>query len=156
MIKRLFAFGLSLSLAGTVLAAEKVRYSNHFKPTPFYGLPAIAAVEKGFFKERGLEVSYTAFDSSSLQARALAAGELDVGSHGLDTAVFSIVRKAPLIIIGDPKMPVPFVLWVLKDSPLREPSQLKGTRIGVTGLAELPRRLVDQLLPKIGLGKADI
>ena len=156
MIKRLFAFGLSLSLAGTVLAAEKVRYANHFKLTPFYGLPAIAAVEKGFFKERGLEVSYVGFDLASLMARAVATGDLDVGTYGHDSAVFSIVRKVPLTIIGDPKMPVPFALWVLKDSPLREPSQLKGTRIGVVGLAELPRRLVDQLLPKIGLDKADI
>lgn len=137
-------------------AADKIRYANHFKPTAFYGLPAIAAVEKGFFKEKGLEVSYVGFDSPSLMIRAMSAGDLDVGTYGLDTAVFSIVRKAPVVIIGDPKMPVPFALWVLKDSPLKEARQLKGAKIGVTGLLELPRRLVDQLLPKIGLSKDDI
>ena len=137
-------------------AAEKIRYANHFKPTPFYGLPAIAAVEKGFFKEKGLEVSYAGFDSPSLMGRAMASGDLDVGTYGLDTAVFTIVRKTPIVLIGDPKMPVPFALWVLKNSPLKEPGQLKGARIGVTGQAELPRRLVDQLLPKIGMDIKDV
>lgn len=153
MRKAFLLFFLFFLLSLPAQGAEKVRYANHFKATAYYGLPAIAALEKGFFEERGLEVKYLPFDGAALMMRGLAAGEVDVASYGFDTAVMAVTRKVPTVLAGDPKMVLPFILWVLADSPLKEPTQLKGTKVGITALGVLPQRLAIIALSKLGLEK---
>jgi taurine transport system substrate-binding protein len=50
-------------------------------------IPAYIAVQKGFFKEQGLNVEFKSFPTSSARMTALAAGAVDFGSTGAISAI---------------------------------------------------------------------
>ena len=53
--------------------------------------PVFVGVEKGFFKEFGIEPELVFFQAAAPIATALAAGQLDVGATGLTAALYNIV-----------------------------------------------------------------
>lgn len=121
-----------LSLGLTAHAAEKVRFSVNIKTNPYYTLPVLAALERGLWKEAGAEAEYIPFDSGTTMQRAMAAGAIDVGLEGLGGIIQGIVGGLPLIIVADPQMVTQFYFWVRPDSPIKEPKDLKGGKLGVT------------------------
>src|ERR1700754_1299100 len=50
-------------------------------------LPTFAAIERGFFREEGLEVAVTTTPSSVFQAQKIAAGEFDIAFTAFDNVV---------------------------------------------------------------------
>ncbi len=64
--------------------------------------PIFVGVEKGFFKEFGVEPELVYFQAAAPIATALAAGQLDVGATGLTAALYNIV-------LGGEK------LWIVAD-----------------------------------------
>ena len=92
------------------------------------------ALEKGFFREQGVDAELTFFQAAAPIATALAAGQIDVGATGLTAALYNIVLGGErLWIVADngrewPSYPVTAIV-VQKD--VRD---LKGRRIGVTEL----------------------
>src|SRR3972149_11396853 len=138
-------------LANDLGAVEKARWGVHFRDNPLYGIPALAAVDRGFFKEEGLEVEVIEFASAGLLERAYAAGALEVGTTGLPDVIVSVSRGSPQIMVADPHMRVDFVLWALVDSPIKRPEELKGTKIGVTRFGISPHILATGALRQVGL-----
>ena len=51
----------ALGFAANVLAAERLRFSVHIRTSPDYVMPVLAALDKGFWKESGVEVEYIGF-----------------------------------------------------------------------------------------------
>ena len=98
--------------------------------------PADAAdrVEKGFFREQGVDPELTFFQAAAPIATALAAGQIDVGATGLTAALYNIVLGGErLWLVADkgrewPGYPLTAIV-VQKDL-----CDLKGRRIGVTQL----------------------
>lgn len=132
MIKRLLVFSLTLFLAGTTLAEEKVRFATSMKAYPLHMLPVMAAEEKGFFKKHGLEVEWTAFDAGPLMHRALAGGFIDMGLQGAGSQIQAASRGIPVIIVADSKGKEDFFFFVKGDSAVKGPGDLRGAKIGVT------------------------
>ena len=64
--------------------------------------PIFVGVEKGYFKEFGVEPELVYFQAAAPIATALAAGQLDVGATGLTAALYNIV-------LGGEK------LWIVAD-----------------------------------------
>lgn len=156
MIGKIIGAGLVtavlLGLAAlNALTAEKARWGVHFRENPYYGLPAWAAYEKGFWQEQGLEVEIVEFGSAAVLVTAVAAGAVDVGTHGIESVPLAISRGVPQVIVADPKMSVEFVLWVLTDSPLKKLEDLKGGNIGVSRLGTTPHRLAQIAVERAGL-----
>jgi NitT/TauT family transport system substrate-binding protein len=59
------------------------------------------AVERGYFREQGLEVEFTPFDSAAGMIAPLASGQLDVGAGGVGAGLFNAVaRGVPIRIVG--------------------------------------------------------
>src|SRR5712692_4495803 len=104
--------------------------------------PIFIGVEKGFFKEFGVEPELIYFQAAAPIATALAAGQLEVGATGLTAALYNIVLGGEqLWIVADkgrewPGYPLTGIvvqreLW---ESGLRSIGDLKGKRIGITTL----------------------
>ena len=102
--------------------------------------PIFVGVDKGFFKEYGIEPELVFFQAAAPIATALAAGQLDVGATGLTAALYNIVLGGEqLWIVADkgrewPGYPLTGIvvqkeLW---DGGLKSVEGLKGKRIGVT------------------------
>src|SRR5581483_11296134 len=104
--------------------------------------PIFVGVEKGFFREFGVEPELVFFQAAAPIATAVAAGQVDVGATGLTAAFYNIVLGGQkLWIVADkgrdwPGYPLTAIV-VQKDlweDGLRTVAGLKGKRIGITQL----------------------
>ena len=126
--------------------------------------PLFIGVDKGFFREFGVEPELVFFQAAAPIATALAAGQLDVGATGLTAALYNIVLGGEqLWIVADkgrewPGYPLVAIvvqkdLW---DAGLRSVADLRGKRIGVTQLGSTFHYHIGNVLEKHGLGLADV
>ncbi len=121
-------------------------------------------VEKGFFKEYGVDPELVFFQAAAPIATALAAGQLEVGATGLTAALYNIVLGGEkLWIVADkgrewPGYPLTGIVVQkeLYDSGLRSIGDLKGKRIGITTLGSTFHYHLGQILEKSGLKLADV
>jgi NitT/TauT family transport system substrate-binding protein len=127
--------------------------------------PIFVGVEKGFFREFGIEPELVYFQAAAPIATALAAGQLEVGATGLTAALYNIVLGGEqLWIVADkgrewPGYPLVGIvvqkeLW--ESGALRAVKDLKGRRIGVTQLGSTFHYHLGNILEKDGLTLADV
>jgi len=76
--------------------------------------PVFVGVDKGFFREHGVEPELVFFEAAAPIATALAAGQIEVGATGLTAALYSIV-------LGGQK------LWIVADKG-RDGARLSAER----------------------------
>jgi NitT/TauT family transport system substrate-binding protein len=150
--------GLLLALASSVHAQDKVKVGV-LKLTS--SAPLFVGVEKGFFKEFGVEPELVYFQAAAPIATALAAGQIDVGATGLTAALYNIVLGGErLWIVADkgrewPGYPLTAIV-VHVDSPVRSIGDLRGKRIGVTQLGSTFHYHLGNVLEKEGLSLKDV
>ncbi|MBQ2641064.1 MAG: ABC transporter substrate-binding protein, partial [Lachnospiraceae bacterium] len=99
--------------------------------------PLYVAEEEGLFEENGLDVEIVEFQSASDQSVAYEAGELD--GMMTDMIVQSLVNKSSedgmktvAMAFGGDASEGRFIVASSPDSEITEPSQLAGTKIGIS------------------------
>lgn len=162
MRRILAVLSMAVLLAGSPAgAAERVKVGV-LKLTS--SAPVFVGVEKGFFKEYGVDPELVFFQAAAPIATALAAGQLEVGATGLTAALFNIVLGGETLwIVADkgrewPGYPLTAIvvqkeLW---EAGLRTVRDLKGRRIGVTQLGSTFHYHIGNILQKEGLALADV
>jgi NitT/TauT family transport system substrate-binding protein len=161
MIRRLFGVLAVLGLLAGTAEADTVKVGA-LKLTS--SAPLFVGVEKGFFKEFGVEPELVFFQAAAPIATALAAGQIDVGATGLTAALYNIVLGGEKVwIVADkgrewPGYPLTAIvvqteLW---DGGLRGIGGLKGKRIGITQLGSTFHYHLGNVLAKEGLALADV
>ena len=126
--------------------------------------PLFIGVEKGFFKEFGVEPELVFFQAAAPIATALAAGQIDVGATGLTAALYNIVLGGEkLWIVADkgrewPGYPLTAIVVQkeLADGGLKGVADLKGKRIGITQLGSTFHYHLGNVLEKHGLTLNDV
>jgi NitT/TauT family transport system substrate-binding protein len=127
--------------------------------------PIFVGVEKGFFKEFGVEPELVYFQAAAPIATALAAGQVDVGATGLTAALYNIVLQGEkLWIVADkgrewPGFPLVGIvvqkeLW--ESGKVKTIRDLKGHTIGVTQLGSTFHFHIGNILEKEGLSLGDV
>jgi NitT/TauT family transport system substrate-binding protein len=146
---------------GPAAAADRVKVGA-LKLTS--SAPLFVGVDKGFFKEHGVDVELVFFQAAAPIATAVATGQVDVGATGLTAALYNIVLGGErLWIVADkgrewPGYPLTAIvvqkeLW---DGGLRSVRDLKGRRIGVTQLGSTFHYHLGNVLEKEGLRLEDV
>jgi NitT/TauT family transport system substrate-binding protein len=173
-MRRLSRLALVLAaLAGVFLSPGAEAQSPAPLPTPLKvgvlkltsSAPIFIGVEKGYFKEFGIEPELVYFQAAAPIATALAAGQLDVGATGLTAALYNIVLGGEkLWIVADkgrewPGYPLVAIvaqkeLW--DSGGLRSIKDLKGKRIGVTQIGSTFHYHIGNILEKDWLTLADV
>ena len=126
---------LTLLGAPALVRAQGVKLRIGYWPVAS-GLPFFAAVDKGYFKEAGLDVEPVKFASAQQVAEAMIAGRADGSSNGTASAALCIAELAQpglLQIICTNPTNAKYVLdeyIVAKDSPVKAIRELSGKRIG--------------------------
>lgn len=99
-------------------------------------LPLYVAIEQGYFKDEGIEVELTRFNSSNELGNAGAADKIDVLSGVASSVVFdigSVSGKKDLVFITNPYSNIPNhvtdFLVVKKNSSIKEIKDLKGKKV---------------------------
>lgn len=113
-------------------ALEKVRLATSVKDNPTFYLPILAGQEKEIWKKQGLEVEWVPFRAGGEMAPAVAGGHVGIGITTAVLATQWLARAFPVIVVGAWDLKEEWSLWVVTDSPLKKPMDLKGTRIGIT------------------------
>jgi NitT/TauT family transport system substrate-binding protein len=173
-LRGLVALAVALVIGLTVVAIAGAQSTAAPKPVPSAmkvgvlkltsSAPIFVGVEKGFFKEFGVEPELVYFQAAAPIATALAAGQLDVGATGLTAALYNIVLGGEkLWIVADKgrEWPgYPLVAIVVQkeawDGGLRSIKDLRGKRIGVTQLGSTFHYHIGNILEKDGLRLSDV
>lgn len=155
-MKRLIIIITTLVLGMALLTScarkpEKVRigYIPHMS-----GLPFFVALEKGYFKEEGLDVEFVKCGYREYMD-ALLTGRVDIIAPTSFPSLFGIEVESPgllkFFLPGGEKKDGDIIYGILvrKDSPMKTMEELKGKKIGVTDpITTVNLKLI---LKKIGL-----
>ena len=150
------ALALAALLPLRAMAAEQIVVSNF--GVAANGMPYAIAMEKGFFKEEGADVTgILSSNGGGTTIRNLLGGNLDYGEVDLAGTVTAIEQGNDLHIISDNVLTVGEFVWAVKpDSPIKSLAEFKGHKIGYTNPRSTSQALNVLLLQTIGLTQADV
>jgi NitT/TauT family transport system substrate-binding protein len=84
------------------------------------------ALDKGYYKERGLDVTMENSKGSGDSIAKVASGRADVGLADAAVVIAAISRGADVKDVGMVFDKTPLNIWSRKDAPITEPKQLEG------------------------------
>ncbi len=148
------ALALAAAVAGSA-CAEEIVVSNY--GVAANGMPYAIAIEKGFFKSEGADVTGILSSSGGgTTVRNLLTGNLAYGEIDLAGTVAAIQQGADLKIISENVLTVAEFVWAIKpDSPMKTLKDLKGKKIGYTNPRSTSQALDILLLEQAGLKPDD-
>jgi NitT/TauT family transport system substrate-binding protein len=151
----LLASMLATGLSGHATAAEQIVVSNY--GIAANGMPYAIAMEKGFFKEEGADVSGILSSSGGgTTVRNMLGGNLAYGEIDLAGTVAAIQQGADLKIVSDNVLTVAEFVWATKpDSAIHTLQDFKGKKIGYTNPRSTSQALDVLLLEQAGLKAED-
>ncbi len=97
--------------------------------------PIFIAIEKGFYKDEGLDVTLNYSKGSSDAARQLAAGNVDWGIFSSAATMQTVQRGFPLKSIMQIYYPDTFDVVVPAESDVKTMADMKGKTLGLSDLA---------------------
>jgi NitT/TauT family transport system substrate-binding protein len=123
------------------------------------------AIEKGFFKEQGVNTEISNFDSAAKMVPALVAGELEVSVGSASAGLFNAVaQQAPFRIVADKGQTREgygfSLLAVRKDlvdsGQVKAFKDLKGKKIAILAKGNIQHYLVGKMAEEVGLTINDV
>jgi NitT/TauT family transport system substrate-binding protein len=132
---------VGLTAAGTA-AADTITVTHW--GSAFYGAPYAVAMEKGFFKQRGVDVTGVLTSTGGgTSVRNTLAGDLPYGEVALPAAIEAIRAGQPITIVCAGVESVADILWVAKpDSAMASIKDIVGKKIGYTAPGSVTNMLI--------------
>lgn len=108
-----------------------------------YGLPFAIAMEKGYFKDAGLNITgFLTSQGGGSTVRNAMASEIPYGEVALPAAIAAIKQGVPLTIVHGGVLSLADLVWVAKkDSTIASVKDLKGKTLGYSG----PKSVTDMV-----------
>jgi NitT/TauT family transport system substrate-binding protein len=119
-----------------------------------YGVPYAVAVEKGYFRDIGLDVTgFLTSAGGGTTIRNVLASELPYGEVSLPAALVALKQGLKLTIIHGGVARGTDQLWVVRkdDDSIKKPEDLKGKKIGFSGPNGVTDILSSIMLDRYGL-----
>jgi NitT/TauT family transport system substrate-binding protein len=153
MLRSIVAALFAVVAAGPALAADKVTlmlnwyvYGEH---APFY-----YGVEKGFFKEVGIDLEIQEGRGSGTVTQVVAAKTVQLGYVDVPTMMRAAVKGAPVQAVGVALQTNPMSVMGFAEKNIRKPEDIKGKTVATT-----PGDSMSQIWPlflkKTGLKESD-
>lgn len=124
----------------------------------FYGAPYAVAMDKGFFRKRGVDVTgiLTAAGGGTA-VRNTVAGDIPFGEVSLAAAVQAIRSGQKLRIVAGGVQSVGDQAWIVKrGSPVHSLKDLAGKRVGYTSPGSVSNMVILMALKANGMTAADV
>ena len=148
----LFALAAAITVPTSQIAQAETITVTHWGGQ-FYGVPYAVAMEKGFFKKNGVDVSgiLTAAGGGTAVRNTLAGG-IPFGEVSLAAAVQAINAGQKLIIIGAGAWSVADQMWLVKkDSTLQGIKDLAGKQVAYTAPGSVSNMIILMALKANGM-----
>jgi ABC-type nitrate/sulfonate/bicarbonate transport system substrate-binding protein len=140
-----FCGGFSLTpeshAADTKLTIAMLRSATQ---TPYY-----VAAEAGFYKNYGLNVLPVQFSGGTQGIMALVAGDVQINTSGGPAAINARLKGGNVILVGTNVGVFPYILYTA--GGINKAEDLKGKRVGVSGLGGVTHFAMIYALKKLGL-----
>ena len=135
--------------------AEEIEVGNY--GVSANGMPYAVAMEKGFFKEEGADITgILSSQGGGTSMRNMMTGSLAYGEINPTAVVIAIRQGADLKIISDNVLTVSEFIWVTKaDSPIKTLQDLKGKKFGYTNPKSTSQALAILVVQAGGLKSDD-
>src|SRR3954447_7490903 len=115
ILRILRACTLALGVAGLAQPARAETITVTHWGAAFYGAPYAVAIAKGFFKQRGVDISGVLTSTGGgTSVRNTLAGDLPYGEVALPAAIEAIRAGQPLKIVCAGAESVADILWIAK------------------------------------------
>jgi NitT/TauT family transport system substrate-binding protein len=127
--------------------------------------PTFLGIERGYFKELGIEIHIENLTSSNDMVALLSSDQLDVGHQAIAPAMFNAVARGVAVrMVADhggniPGRTTPSLAIrtdLLEQAPWTGYERLKGMKMAVQGLGSLSEWQVEQMLARGGLQPSDV
>lgn len=113
------------------------------------------ALQEGYYKDAGLNVTIVKGQGSGTTAKLVASGQAGLAFADAVATMQVIAQGAPIKVISTMYQSVPNSVTVLKSSGITELSQLKGKKVA-DPVGETPSALFPLLLDANGLAESDV
>jgi NitT/TauT family transport system substrate-binding protein len=130
--RTVLAGATALALASglpALAASEKVTFALNWFPVGDHAAYYVA-LDKGYFSERGLDVSLENSKGSGDVINKIGTGRAEIGLADSSAVIAALARGAEIKIIGMVFDKTPLNVFSRKDNPITEPKQLEGKSIG--------------------------
>jgi NitT/TauT family transport system substrate-binding protein len=127
--------------------------------------PFFIAIERGYFRDQGIEVISETFDTGPKMIPSLATGQLDVGSGAISAGLFNAVaREISIKLVAHQAASTPghgnIAMFVRKDlldsGAFKDFPDMKGKKVAITSKASQSEVLLDKALQHGGLTMSDV
>jgi NitT/TauT family transport system substrate-binding protein len=128
--------------------------------------PIFIAMDKGYYRDEGLDVQLERFDSGSKMIAPLSVGQLDVGEGEPGTALFNAINQGLEIKVvcgasvfnKEGYASIPFIVRkdLVDSGEITQPSDLKGKKIAVNVPRGMAEYMIVQVLESGGLTVEDV
>ena len=134
--------------------AEEIVVSNY--GVSANGMPYAIALEKGYFKEEGANVTgILSSAGGGTTLRNMLAGNAPYAEVNPNAVIAAIQQGADIKFVSDNVLTVAEFVWAVKpDSPIRSAKDLKGKKMGYTNPRSTSQALANLIIQSAGL-KAD-
>ena len=120
---------LGLSVPGT--GAEKFKLGTATKDEPHYYLLFTAAEQQKIWQANGLDGEWVPLRGAAPVYQALAARAIQLGMSSTLGGFQAASRGLPVVMIYNLLPAWPNAIYVMAASPIKEPRDLKGARVGI-------------------------
>jgi NitT/TauT family transport system substrate-binding protein len=149
------AIALATALSGAPARAESIKVGL----SKLLSYPAVPiAIDRGYFKEQGIDAEMVFFDSAQPVAVAVASGGVDFGVSGLSAAFYTLAGQGQLRMIAASGYEQPgfyniVLLGSLKafGAGLKSPKDLPGHAVAVTQLGTSLQLNLGRIAEKFGV-----
>jgi len=128
----------------------------------FSFVPAEVGQAVGIYKKHGLDLTISAFGGDAKLQQAMAADGIDIGLGGGPGLAF-VVKGAPVKgVAAMADKPLIFALVVRNDGSVKTADDLKGRKVGVSGVGSVTNWIITEIsrqkgwgiegIPRVGLG----
>ncbi len=146
-------FGLALAAPAS---AEEIVVSNY--GVSANGMPYAVAMEKGFFKEEGANVTGILTSAGGgTTLRNMLAGNAPYAEVNPNAVIAAVQQGADIKIVAGTVLTVAEFIWAVKpDSPIKSVKDLKGKKMGYTNPRSTSQALATLVLQSGGLKTEDV
>jgi NitT/TauT family transport system substrate-binding protein len=143
-LKRLLPFAAAIAVAAFPAQSRAETITVTHWGSAFYGAPYAVAMEKGFFKKYGVDITgVLTSQGGGTSVRNTLAGDLPYGEVALAAAVEAINNGAPLRIISSGAQSIADILWMAKKgSALHSIEDLAGKTVAFTAPGSVTNMLI--------------
>ncbi|HEX9771759.1 MAG TPA: ABC transporter substrate-binding protein [Kiloniellales bacterium] len=146
---------LALLVIPALVEAQESRLVRLSYSSGWDALPAVVAIERGFFEQEGLIVSGLAVSSAEAVINSLVAGSTDLASVPQRTLLIMAAADVPVKVVALAGWGTEMELVARPDSGIRTLGDIKGKKVAITRGSEAFPVLI-RLLNQAGLRPQDI